>query len=63
MPVEKGEGGGGPRMVKCHSKRELSLRGCAWMSGVGWLLSSEASRTRQGGGSKLVGASGNYEVN
>lgn len=43
MPVENGEEGG-PRRVKCHSKRSLSEAGAACRSGEGELESSAASR-------------------
>ena len=44
MPFAKGEGEGGPRIVKCHSKR-FSSRGAAWKSGVGFVVISAASLT------------------
>ena len=44
MPVEKAEDGG-PRSVKCQSKRSASEAGAAWKSGEGELASSWASRT------------------
>jgi len=43
MPVEKAEDGG-PRSVKCQSKRSASEAGAAWKSGEGELASSWASR-------------------
>ena len=44
MPVANGEDGG-PRRVKCHSKRFESEAGEAWKSGEGDWESSDASRT------------------